>query len=60
MTAGADPELSIVGPMERFALVDLHPGASSFGVRLKPGWALPQSGAEDAAWAGVYPKGRGH
>jgi AraC-like DNA-binding protein len=38
------PELTVVGPMERFALVPLEPGAVSFGVRLKPGWALPLLG----------------
>ena len=40
----AAPELVVVGPMERFALVDVEPGAVSFGVRFRPGWALPLLG----------------
>ncbi len=33
------PRLAAVGPMKRFILVDLAPGAVSLGVRLRPGWA---------------------
>ncbi|WP_426756470.1 DUF6597 domain-containing transcriptional factor [Myxococcus sp. Y35] len=33
------PRLAVVGPMKRFILVDLAPGAVSLGVRLRPGWA---------------------
>lgn len=40
----SEPRLAIVGPMERFVLVDLEPGAVSLGVRLKPGWARPLLG----------------
>ncbi|MFY2556248.1 helix-turn-helix domain-containing protein [Corallococcus terminator] len=37
---GAEPRLTVVGPMERFALVDLEPGSVNLGIRLRPGWAL--------------------
>lgn len=36
----ADPQLVIVGPMERFSVFDVEPGAVSLGVRFNPGWAL--------------------
>jgi AraC-like DNA-binding protein len=40
----ADPALVVVGPMERFAVVDIEPGSVSLGIRFKPGWALPLLG----------------
>ncbi|NMO17646.1 AraC family transcriptional regulator [Pyxidicoccus fallax] len=49
----AAPRLAIVGPMERFALVDIHAGAVSFGVRLKPGWALPLLGVSPRELCGL-------
>jgi AraC-like DNA-binding protein len=49
----AAPELVAVGPMERFALVDLEPGAVSVGVRLKPGWALPVLGVSPRELCGL-------
>jgi AraC-like DNA-binding protein len=48
------PELSVVGPMERFALVPLEPGAVSFGVRLRPGWALPLLGVSPRELCGLH------
>jgi AraC-like DNA-binding protein len=49
----ADPGLVVVGPMERFALVDVTPGAVSFGVRFKPGWALPLLGVSPRELCGL-------
>jgi AraC-like DNA-binding protein len=49
----ADPGLVIVGPMERFALIDVTPGAVSFGVRFKPGWALPLLGVSPRELCGL-------
>ncbi len=49
----ADPQLVVVGPMERFALVDIEPGAVSFGVRLRPGWALPLLGVSPREVCGL-------
>lgn len=48
------PELSVVGPMERFALVPLEPGTVSFGVRLRPGWALPLLGVSPRELCGLH------
>ncbi|MBZ4420792.1 AraC family transcriptional regulator [Myxococcus sp. RHSTA-1-4] len=50
----AGPSLSVVGPMERFALVDVEPGAVSFGVRLKPGWAHPLLGVSPRELCGLH------
>ncbi|MFP2906851.1 helix-turn-helix domain-containing protein [Pyxidicoccus sp. 3LFB2] len=47
------PRLVVVGPMERFALVDVTPGAVSFGVRFKPGWALPLLGVSPRELCGL-------
>jgi AraC-like DNA-binding protein len=49
----AEPQLVAVGPMERFALVGLEPGAVSLGVRLKPGWALPLLGVSPRELCGL-------
>jgi AraC-like DNA-binding protein len=49
----AAPELVVVGPMERFALVDVEPGAVSFGVRFRPGWALPLLGVSPRELCGL-------
>lgn len=48
-----EPQLVAVGPMERFALVDLEPGAVSVGVRLKPGWAQPLLGLSPRELCGL-------
>lgn len=45
---GTEPRVTLVGPMERFALVDSEPGSVCLGIRLKPGWAM--------ALLGVSPK----
>ncbi|WP_426748402.1 AraC family transcriptional regulator [Myxococcus faecalis] len=37
---GDEPRVTVVGPMESFALVKEAPGSVSLGIRLKPGWAL--------------------
>lgn len=50
----AEPHLGAVGPMERFALVDVPPCAVSLGVRLKPGWALPLLGLSPRELCGLH------
>lgn len=49
----ASPALVVVGPMERFALVDVEPGEVSLGVRLRPGWALPLLGVSPRELCGL-------
>ncbi|WP_239989277.1 AraC family transcriptional regulator [Corallococcus macrosporus] len=44
----ASSRLAVVGPMKRFVLIDLEPGAVSLGVRLRPGWAQ--------ALLGIHPR----
>ncbi|MCP3105509.1 helix-turn-helix domain-containing protein [Myxococcus sp. K15C18031901] len=50
---GGAPRLSLVGPMERFALVPLRPGEVSLGVRLHPGWALSLLGVSPRELRGL-------
>ncbi len=49
----ARSRLGIVGPMKRFILVDLEPGAVSLGVRLRPGWAQALLGVSPRELCGL-------
>ncbi|AKQ69695.1 Transcriptional regulator, AraC family [Myxococcus hansupus] len=49
----ASSRLGIVGPMKRFVLVDLEPGAVSLGVRLRPGWAQALLGVSPRELCGL-------
>ncbi|MCP3136512.1 helix-turn-helix domain-containing protein [Pyxidicoccus xibeiensis] len=49
----ADPRLVVVGPMERYVLVDIEPGSVSLGVRFRPGWALPLLGVSPRELCGL-------
>ncbi|MFP2926758.1 helix-turn-helix domain-containing protein [Pyxidicoccus sp. 3LG] len=48
-----DPRLVVVGPMERYVLVDIEPGTASLGVRFRPGWALPLLGVSPRELCGL-------
>ncbi|XXF75350.1 AraC family transcriptional regulator [Myxococcaceae bacterium GXIMD 01537] len=49
----SDPVLVVVGPMERFVLVDIEPGTGSLGVRFRPGHALPLLGVSPREVCGL-------